>query len=45
MDNSVYKIQCESFESFIDTIEALVKKGLHFNADQDNYTIELTGGY
>lgn len=30
---------------FYDTIEALVKKGLTFEANGSTYTITLTGGY
>ncbi|AUG87701.1 hypothetical protein [Vibrio phage VEN] len=38
-------INCETFSTFIDTIEALVKKGLTFHSNADTLTIELTGGY
>lgn len=41
----MYTIQCEEFNSFMDTIAELVKRGLHFHADQENYKIMLTGGF
>lgn len=38
-------IYCADFTQFMDTIEALVKRGLTFKAGAASFQITLTGGY
>ena len=40
-----HKIECDTLEQFLDTIEGLIKRGLTFQSKTNNLTIELTGGY
>lgn len=39
------KIKCHDEKAFTDMIAKCVEKGLGFEADTMNLTIELTGGY
>lgn len=41
----MYTITCDEYINWIDTIEALVHRGLHFKANLDDLTIELTGAF
>lgn len=38
-------IQCTSYENFIETVAALVARGLGFKADAGTLAIKLTGAY
>lgn len=39
------KITCATPEQFFEAVEQLVRRGLTFRANAENYSIELLGGY
>lgn len=39
------EIKCDNLADFMDTIEALVHRGLVFEANTVGFRIKLTGGY
>jgi len=41
----MYVIKCGSFTEFLETVAGLVRRGFHFEANQETLTINLTGGY
>ena len=43
--NNNYIIDCTDSETFLKTCINLMKEGIHFNADEHNLKITLTGGY
>jgi hypothetical protein len=38
-------VTCENLEVFVKTVAALVREGICFEADTNNFVITLTGGY